>query len=77
MPTFAELKVILKENQIRGYCHYNKSKLYDLLLKRGLIPENLNIDKVKAKRDIDFKYNFLRQIYSNPKKVGHGCTRHK
>ena len=39
MPTYAELMEILKANEIRGYCHYTKSKLIDLLVKRGLIPE--------------------------------------
>ena len=39
MPTFAELMEILKANEIRGYSHYTKSKLIDLLVKRGLIPE--------------------------------------
>ena len=39
MPTYAELMEILKANEIRGYFHYTKSKLIDLLVKRGLIPE--------------------------------------
>ena len=39
MPTCAELMEILKDNQIKGYSHYTKSKLIDLLVKRGLIPE--------------------------------------
>ena len=39
MPTYAELIEILKANEIRGYSHYTKSKLIDLLIKRGLIPE--------------------------------------
>ena len=30
---------ILKANELRGYSHYTKSKLIDLLVKRGLIPE--------------------------------------
>ena len=33
MPTSAELKEILKDNQIRGYSHFNKSKFIDLLAK--------------------------------------------
>ena len=70
MPTSAELKEILKENQIRGYFHYTNSKLIDLLVKRGLIPEKYETNKqVKEKKDVDPKYNFLRQIHSNPKKV--------
>ena len=70
MPTLAELKEILKQNQLKGYSHCTKSKLFDLLYKRGLIPEEYDANKqVKAKKDIDPKYIFLRQIHSNPKKV--------
>ena len=38
MPTYAELMEILNANETRGYSHYTKSKLIDLLIKRGLIP---------------------------------------
>ena len=70
MPTSAELMKILKANQIRGQSHYAKSKLIDLLTKIELIPEKYGTNKlVKAKRDTNPKYNFLRQIRSNPKKV--------
>ena len=70
MPTFAKLKEILKQNQIKVYSHYTKSTLFDLLHKRGLIPEEYDTNKqVRAKKDIDPKYIFLRQIHSNPKKV--------
>ena len=42
----------------------------DLLIKRGLIPEKYGTNKQeKAKKDIDPKYNFLRQICSNPRNV--------
>ena len=70
MLTFTQLKEILKENQIKWYSHYTKSKLIDLLLKRRLISEKYETNKqVKAKKNIDPKYIFLRQIHSNPKKV--------
>ena len=70
MPIYAELTEILKENELRRYFHYTKSKLINLLVKRGLIPEKYGINKQeKAKKDIDTKYNFLRQISSNAKKV--------
>ena len=36
---------ILKANEIRGYSHYTKSKLTDLLVKRGLILEKHSKDK--------------------------------
>ena len=61
MPTSAGLMEILKENEIRGYSHYTKSKLNDLLFKRGLIPEKYATNKQeREKKDIDPKYNFLR-----------------
>ena len=70
MPTYAELMEILKANEIRGYSHYTKSKLIDLLFKRGQIPEKCGTNKQKkSKKNIDPKYNFLRQVRSNPKKV--------
>ena len=79
MPTYAELMEILKANEIRGYSHYTKSKLIDLLFKRGLIPENYGTDKQeKAKKNIDPKYTFLREIRSNPKKFEiHDLEAHK
>ena len=41
-----------------------------MLVKRGLIPEKYDTNKqVKAKKDIDPKYNFLWQIHGNLKKV--------
>ena len=43
MPNYAELMEILKANKIRGYSHYTKSKGIDLLVKRGLIPEQYGI----------------------------------
>ena len=51
MLTFAQLKEILKDNKIKGYSHYTKSKLIDLLDKRGLIPENMKlINEYKQRR---------------------------
>ena len=70
MPTYAELMEILKVNEIRGYSYYTKSKLIDLLTKRGLIPEKYDTNnQVKAGKDIDPKYYFLKPIRSNSKKV--------
>ena len=61
---------ILKANEIRGYSHYTKSKLIDLLIKRGLRPEKYGNNKqIKARKDIDPKYYFLKQIRSNSKKA--------
>ena len=40
-----------------------------MLIKRGLITEKYDTNKqVKARKDIDPKYYFLKQIRSNPKK---------
>ena len=68
MPTFAELMEILKANEIRRYSHYTNSKLIDLLIKRRLSEKYDTNKKVKARKDIDPKYYFLKQIRSNPKK---------
>ena len=43
MISLTELKAMLKENKIRGYLHYNKSEFVDVLVKRGLLPETVNI----------------------------------
>ena len=60
----------LKTNEIRGYFHYTKSELIDLLIKRRLRPVKYGTNKQeKEKRDIDPKDNLHRQISSNPKKV--------
>ena len=70
LPSSAEQMEILKRNEIIGYSHYAKSKLFDLLNKRRLIPVKYDTNKqVKAKNDIDPIYSFLRQIRSNSKKV--------
>ena len=54
MPTFSELIEILKANEIRGYSHYTKSKLIDLLVKRGLyLKKHGNNKQEKMIKDID------------------------
>ena len=54
MPSYTELMEILKANEIRGYSHYTKSKLIDLLIKRGLILQNMISNRqLKARKDID------------------------
>ena len=56
MPTYAELMKILKANELRGYSHYTKTKLIDILIKRGLISQKYaNNKQVKAKKDINPK----------------------
>ena len=70
MLTSAKLLEILKDNEIRRYSHYTKSKVIDLLIKRGLIPIKYGTNKhVKLKKDINPKYYFIRQIRSNLRKI--------
>ena len=62
----AELRAMLKKNKIRGYLHYNKSELIDVLIKRGFPPETVNIttitERENTKKEITPKYNFLKNI---------------
>ena len=76
MISLTELKEMLKENKIRGYLHYNKSELVDVLVKRGLLPDTMNITTITSlpqreitKKQINPKYNFLKHIRNSPKKV--------
>ena len=71
-----ELRAMLKKNKIRGYLHYNKSEFIDMLIKRGLLPETINIttltslhERENTKKEINPKYNFLIHICNSPKKV--------
>ena len=71
-----ELKVMLKENKIRGYLHYNKSELVYVLYKRGLLPDTMSIttitslpERENTKKKINPKDNFLQHLRNSPKKV--------
>ena len=44
--SLTEIRAMLKENKIRGYLHYNKSELVDMLVKRGLLPDTMNITTI-------------------------------
>ena len=75
MISLTELRAMLKENKITGYLHYNKSELVDMLVKKGLLPDNMNIttitslpEREKTKKE-NPKYNFLKHIRNSPKKV--------
>ena len=76
MISLSELRAMLKENEIRGYLHYNKSELVDVLVKRGLLPEIIKIRTITSlperevrKKKINSKYNFVKYIRNSPKKV--------
>ena len=62
MTAYAELLEILKANEIRGYSHYTKSKLIDLLIKKVWYLKICTIKQEKLKKDNDHKYYLLRQI---------------
>ena len=71
-----ELRTMLKENKIRGYLHYNKSELVDVLVKRGLLPETMKITTITSlperedtRKEKNPKYNFLKYIRHSPKMV--------
>ena len=75
MISLTELKTMLKENKIRGYLHYNKSELVDVLVERVLLPATMNIttitslsERENTKKEINPKYNFLKHIRNSPKK---------
>ena len=76
MISLTELRAMLKENKIGGYLHYNKSELVDVLVKRGLLPDTMNITTITSlpergntKKKINPKYNFLKHVRNSPKKV--------
>ena len=76
MINLTKLRAMLKENKIRGYLHYRKSELVDVLVKRGLLPDTINIttitslpERENTKKETNPKYNFLKQIRNSPKKV--------
>ena len=73
MITLTELRAMLKENKIRGYLHSNKSEFVDVLVKRGLLPDTMNITTITSlperenkKTKINPKYNFLKHIRNSP-----------
>ena len=76
MISLTELRAMLKENKIRGNLQYSKSELVDVLVKRGLLPETMNITTITSlpvredtTKEINPKFNFLKYIRNSPKKV--------
>ena len=66
MMSLTELRAMLKQNKIRGYLHYNKSELVDVLIKRGLLLETIKITTITSlperedtKKERNPKYKFL------------------
>ena len=75
MISLTEPRVMLKENKIRGYLHYNNSEHVDVFVKRGLLPETMKITTITSLPERENtkkkypKYNFLKHIRKSPKKV--------
>ena len=76
MISLTELRAMLNENKIRVYVHYNKSELAVVLVKRGLLPEPMEITTIISRPDREYtekeiypKYNFLKRIRNSPKKI--------
>ena len=76
MIRLTELRAMLKENKISGYLHYNKSELVDVIVKRGLFTDTVNITTITSlperedtTKEINPKYNFLKYIRTSPEKV--------
>ena len=76
MISLTELRAMLKKNKIRGYLHYNKSELIDILIKRGLLPETIKTttitllpEREDTNKERNPKYNFLKYIRNSPKKI--------
>ena len=65
-----ELKLLMKENKIKGSSYMNKPEIIAVLLDQGIISED-SVKKQDApvKREIDPKYEFIRSIRNNPKSV--------
>ena len=68
--------IVLNENKIRGYLHYNKSELVDVLVKRGLLHETIKTTTITSlperedtQKQINHKCNFLKHIRNSSKKV--------
>ena len=76
MISLTELRAMLKKNKIRGYIHYNKSELIDVLIKGGLLPDTMKITTITSlpqrentKKEINPKSNFLKHVRNSPKKA--------
>ena len=60
-----EIKTILKENKIHFYTYWDKKKLVALANEHNLLPKT-ELEKEKCN---DVKYNRLKTIKKNPRKV--------
>ena len=66
MNKLPELKAILRENKIKGWSHFSKPQLVDLLKENNLLPEP---EPEKVVKEIDPKWERLRSIRKAPRPV--------
>ena len=64
MISLTELRAILRKNKIREYLQYNKSELIDVLIKRGLLPENINMTTITS---LPERENTKKEINLDPR----------
>ena len=48
MISLAALKAMEKKNKIRRYLYYKKSELFEVLIKRGLLPETIKTTTITS-----------------------------
>ena len=60
-----ELKKLLKENKIHFYSYWGKKKLIALVNEHNLLPKT----ELEGEKSKDVKYDRLKTIKQNPKKV--------
>ena len=65
MTSVRELKVILKENKVHFFAYWSKKRLLVLVNEHDLLPKKAP-EREKSK---DPKYNRLKTIMQNPRKV--------
>ena len=66
MAKLAELREILKQNNLHGYSQYTKKKLIVVLKEKGLMPDE---PPQPEKKEADPRYANLKGIGTNPKDV--------
>ena len=65
-----ELKLLMKENKIKGSSYMNKPEIIAVLLDRRIILKNsVKKQDARVKWEIDPKYEFIRSFRNNPKSV--------
>jgi len=69
MMKLPELKMMMKENKIKGCSRMNKPEIITVLIDKGIISDSPIQSINHVKREIDPKYEFIRSIRNNPRSV--------